>query len=84
MDKQIKEIDLKLLSASKQEPKAAYFKVKDSTYPDINSLNTVPTPTEPLDISKEQYTIGYHDTKRTQKMILPWKMHLASPMMRGK
>ena len=84
MDEKLVEIDLKLLSASKQEPKVAYIKVKDSTYPDINSLNTVPTPSEPLDISKEQYTIEYHDTKRTRKMILPWKMHLASPMMRGK
>ena len=84
MGEKLVEIDLKLLSASKQEPTVAYFTVKDRTYPDINSLNTVPTPSEPLDIRKEQYTIEYHDTKRTQKMILPWKMHLASPMMRGK
>ena len=76
IDEKMVELDLKMLTASKQNPKLAYLKVEDTT----NVVNPVPTPTKPLYISKEKYTIEYHDTK----MILPWKMHLASPMMRGK
>ena len=35
-----------------------------------------------LSQTKDKFKIKYR--RRTQKMMLPWKMHFASPMMRGK
>ena len=59
-----------------------YTQIKNMKYTESMPSKHVLETRKILSQTEDKFKINYQ--RRTQKMMLPWKMHLASPMMRGK
>ena len=58
-----------------------YTHIKNTQYTESLLSKHVLEPSKILSQTEDEFKIKYQ--RRAQKMMLPWKMHLASPMMRG-